>query len=332
MIWSSVKNQLRSVIEWKDAGPQQLFYRWSDRGDEIKNASKLIVGPGQGCLVVYEGKVAAHHQEPGMFEIKSANIPFITTLTKIMQAFESEHKVAIYFYRTTEMLNLAWGTPHPIKYEDPKYKFPVGLRSHGNFSMRIADASSFFMNFVGTRTEFLVDDLRQVFVARLSQPIRDYLATSRFAFTEIDANGEEIADGIRAKVNQTLSTLGFNLTDIRIEGTNFDEDTMARVNRIADATADAAAAKELGLSFTQMQQLAALRDAAKNEGGIAGLGVGMGAGLNIGQMMSQGMMQTPSNSQISPTDRLKVLKDMLDSKLITDEEFQQKKKEILSSL
>ena len=43
----SIRRQLRSVIEWKDPGKNALFHQWSDNGDEIKNASKLIVGPGQ---------------------------------------------------------------------------------------------------------------------------------------------------------------------------------------------------------------------------------------------------------------------------------------------
>jgi membrane protease subunit (stomatin/prohibitin family) len=40
-----------------------LFQQWEGNGDELKNASKLIVGPGQGCIFVYEGKVK------GVYEI-----------------------------------------------------------------------------------------------------------------------------------------------------------------------------------------------------------------------------------------------------------------------
>ncbi|MGE4511090.1 MAG: antifreeze protein, partial [Sulfurimonadaceae bacterium] len=57
--WDAIKRQLRSVIEWKDMEEDALFYRWSENGDEIKNASKLIVGPGQGCIFVYEGRVVS---------------------------------------------------------------------------------------------------------------------------------------------------------------------------------------------------------------------------------------------------------------------------------
>ncbi|HPJ16043.1 MAG TPA: SPFH domain-containing protein, partial [Spirochaetota bacterium] len=55
--FTDVKGQLRSVIQWEDPDPSSIFYRWSGNNDEIKNASKLIVGPGQGCIFVYQGKV-----------------------------------------------------------------------------------------------------------------------------------------------------------------------------------------------------------------------------------------------------------------------------------
>ena len=99
-LWNAITGQLRSVIEWKNPAPDVLFQRWTDNGDEIKNASKLILGPGQGVVFVYEGKPQAVITESGMTDLKTQNIPFWTTITKFMQAFRSEHKVGIYFFRT----------------------------------------------------------------------------------------------------------------------------------------------------------------------------------------------------------------------------------------
>ena len=107
-ILDGVKRQLRSVIQWENPDPNALFMRWTDNGDEIKNASKLIVGPGQGCIFVHEGKVEGVYAQEGMVELKTANIPFITTISRIMQSFQSEHKVGIYFFRTTQFLNQKW--------------------------------------------------------------------------------------------------------------------------------------------------------------------------------------------------------------------------------
>ena len=37
-----VKGQMRSVIQWEDPKEYQLFFKFTDKGDELKNASKLI--------------------------------------------------------------------------------------------------------------------------------------------------------------------------------------------------------------------------------------------------------------------------------------------------
>jgi membrane protease subunit (stomatin/prohibitin family) len=42
-------------------------------GDELKNASKLIVGPGQGCIFVYEGKVKAVLNESRLVNLETGN-------------------------------------------------------------------------------------------------------------------------------------------------------------------------------------------------------------------------------------------------------------------
>jgi membrane protease subunit (stomatin/prohibitin family) len=342
-LWDRVKGQLRSVIEWTNPEPDALFEKWSDRGDEIKNASKLIVGPGQGCIFVYEGKVEAVLMDEGIRELKTENVPFWTTISKFMQAFESEHKVGLYFFRTTQILDQKWGTPSVVKYEDPKYKFPVGLRAFGNYSFRITDPRSFFVNVVGGENIYRISNFKQVMGARLIHPLADLLAESHFTYTEIDANREEIGQGMEKKLIEEFADFGFDFLDFRIEGTSFDDDTMRRINRIADMSAEAQAAAAAGLNYAQMQQLDAMRDLAQNEGAAGagvGLGAGMGAGMGFGQMMqnsfsSMGGQQQNQAQAADPNDpmvKLQKLKQLLDNGLITQEEYDSKKKDILASM
>lgn len=372
-LFDKVKRQLRSVIEWENPREDALFYQWTDNGDEIKNASKLIVGPGQGCVFVYEGKVEAVITEPGITELKTANIPFWTTITKFMQAFESEHKVGIFYFKTTKILNQRWGTRSVIKYLDPKYKFPVGLRAHGNYSFRISRPEEFFVNVVGSNNEYLVEDFRNVMLSRVTQPLTDLLAESGFSYVDIDANREELAEALTTKLHPDFDKLGFEMTDLRIEGTTFDEDTQKRIDRIADMTAEAQALDAVGVNYAQMQQLEAMKAAAANEGGAAGLGMGFGAGMGFGNMMAGAMgqqmmgnnmgmqqpmqqqqmmqgqpmqqqqmqqpqqqMQQPQQqaapAQEDPMEVLSKLKKLMDNGLITADEYNAKKNEVLSRM
>ena len=334
-----LQHQLRSVIEWKHPSDDDLFYQWTDNGDEIKNASKLIIGPGQGCIFVYEGMPKAMYTKSGMINLDTANIPFWTTIKKFMQFFQSEHKVGIFFFKTTKILNQKWGTRSVIKYEDPKYNFPVGLLAFGNYSFRISEPKHFFINVVGHNSGFSSSDFKEAMNSRIVQPLTDYLAESQFTYTEIDKNRDEIAADLLKKLGEDFKKLGFELTDFRLEGTSFDESTMNRINRIANVSADVEAARVAGLDYANLQKIEAMRDAARNEGGGAGVGMGIGAGMGFGQMMANGMASGFTNSgnaapdqHNDPVVKLQKLKQMLDAQLITQEEYDAKKKEILSRM
>ena len=333
-LFGGIRTQFRSVIQWENPSPGDIFLKWTDNGDEIKNASKLIVGPGQGCIFVYQGKVESVIMEEGIVELATGNHPFITTLSKFMQGFKSEFKVGLYFFRTAKILNQKWGTPSIIKYQDPVYKFPVGLRAFGNYSFRITAPGPFFSSIVAGAEQYTTEDFRTVMGSRIIQPLADYLAEKAFSYADIDRQRTEIAAGLNEELVKDFNTLGFALEDFRIEGTSFDEDTMKRINRIADMNAESQAAAAAGLSYAQLQQLDAMKSAAANPGGGAGMGMGMGAGVAFGQMMAGGMQNgspaTPGAAD--PMAKLAQLKKMLDGGLINQDEYDSKKKDILAQM
>jgi membrane protease subunit (stomatin/prohibitin family) len=328
----TIKKQLRSVIEWENPHPELLFERWTENGDEIKNASKLIVGPGQGCIFVYQGRVEAILLNEGITTLATDNIPFWTTVSKIMQSFESEHKVGIYYFRKTQFLNLPWGTSSPVKYDDPKYKFPVGLGAFGNFSLSIGRPDYFFKQISGSAPNYKIQQIQQVLRSRITQPLTDILATSSHSYAEIDKFREELSAELLEKAKPIFEDLGLQLTDIRIEGTNFDEPTQQRINKIADAMADAQALQNLGINFAQKEQLEALKIAAGNEGGLAGLGASVMAGAQIGSMMGNQVNQQSANKPDDTAAKLQNLKSLFEQGLIDEAEYKAKKAEILSNI
>ena len=325
-------NQLRSVIDWADPSPDILFERWTDNGDEIKNVSKLIIGPGQGCIFVYEGKTATIFAEEGIYDLKTDNIPFWTNIKNVLYNFESHHKVGIYFFRRADIINKRWGTPSPVIYNDPKYKFPVGLGAFGNFSCRITQPTDFFRKVVAGSHHYPVQELQKIILSRITQPMSDYLANAQFGFAEIDKHRNTIAVFCKSAVTSIFQELGFELTDFRIEGTNFDEATQDRIGKIADMSAEAQALKEVGIDYVQHQQLQAMRDMAKNEG-QGNIGMQFGVGMEMAKLFSQSMtnQQQPVTNQ-DPVQKLEKLKKLFEAGLINEQEYAAKKQEILSLL
>ncbi len=297
-------NQTRAVIEWKDASPDILIWRWDGTNDELKNASKLIVNPGQAAIFVYRGEIRAIHEDPGLFELRTGNVPFLTTLSKIMQNFTSENKANVYFVKTNLMVNQKWGTKAPVKYTDPVYNFPVGMRAFGNFSFRITDIRMFFNEIAGTQHVVPVASVKNMIIDRILQPMTDIFAEAGFSYAEIDKNRMELSAEIQKAVEVDFLNLGFEMLDFRIENTDFDDKTQERIDKISDKIADVHAVNAMGNinqsslnAYASVEQLRALNTAAANDG-AAGLGVGMGAGMGLGAGM--GMMGGVGGAQAAP--------------------------------
>ena len=96
--------------------------------------------------------------------------------------------------------------------------------------------------------------------------------------------------------------------------------------------------EEVGLDYERVQKLGALRDAAKNEGGLAGAGLQLGAGVQLAKdIFKQEGATTAKDAPAAqpnndPTNRLRELKTLLDENLITTDEYNEKKQEILKTL
>lgn len=323
------RSQLSQVIEWKDQQPDVLIHKFPSVNDEIKDASKLIVAPGQGAILVYEGKVTDHLDKEGIFDIESDNHPFITTLLKLRTNFESEHKLKIYFYRTSEVVNQGWGTSQAVKYVDPVYKIPIELGANGTFSFRIANPMHLFSNVVGSRDQYLVAEASELLQGRFPQSLASVLAKGSVSYQHIDAQLPSLSKDIREQLQPELLNLGFSLTDFKLNGTIFDQETTKRIGRIADITAESMAANEGGLSYVDMEKLKALRDAARNEGGLAGAGLQLGVGMELGKTFDVAKEKQLNADAPDVVTKLQQLKLLLTEDIITQEEFDIKKKEWL---
>ena len=320
-IISSTKNQFRTVIQWDDPQEWELFRKFDKRNDEIKNASKLILQPGQGCIFTYEGSIKGVFDEPGIYEIDTDNKPFLTTFRKFMNLFESDHKTGFWFFRNADIANIRWGTRMPITYNDPVYSFPVNLRCYGNFSIKISRPEEFFTRIVAGASNYYAYELQELLLSRISQPIGNYLANAKFSYAEIDSNLAKIAAQIGVQTESEFLEFGFDLLDFRIEGSSFDPETNQRIAGISDVQAEARAAQLAGVSYAELQKMMAMRDAARNEGGM---GAGMITAFNL-----QPAAESVAPAGFSIKEKLKELKVLFEEGLLDEAEYKSKKEELL---
>ena len=203
---------------------------------------------------------------------------------------------------------------------------------NGNFSYKIANPKHFYTEIIGETDEFLAETMSQSVAERIPQLIAEIIHEKRYSYIEIDGKIHDIARDISLKINDEYQNLGLALTDFRIVGTQFDEATQERIGRVADVAADVQAAQQAGLDYVELEKLRALRDAARNEGGLAGAGLQFGVGMEIGKKFNEQTETTLTKGSGDAAEQLRKLKILLDENIITSEDFELKKQEILRKM
>lgn len=151
------------------------------------------------------------------------------------------------------------------------------------------------------------------------------VAQLKLSYIEIDSQLDTIAASLSERLNGEFQLLGLALQDFKIQGISFDQQTRERIGKIADITAESSAAAEGGLSYVELEKLRALRDAARNEGGLAGAGLQLGFGMEMGKVLHQKKQELSTvGVQTDPIAYLQKLKLLLDEQILTQEEFDQK--------
>lgn len=335
-IFDFIKWQFVDVIRWENPENYLIVKKFERNLDEIKDTTNLIVDPWYAAIFVHNGKIEAIQTESWKWELTTENIPFITALKSFKRLWESNDKASVYFIKTTEILNQKWWTKNPVKYVDTKYWFPIKLRVFWNLTLKITDIEKFWINYIWTRSEVTIDEINQVVVDRLLQQITSVLATDSYSYIDIDSKRVEIANKLESQVNAEIEILWLTITDFRIEDTNFDEETEKLIMKVSTQTANAKAIDELSDinwkamdNYTKTKNLDIMQDAANNEWALWGM-VWTMVWMNMWNMMNTWVNTNWSSN--NHEEKLEKLKSMLDKNLITQEEFNTKKKEILETL
>jgi len=340
-LFDAFKNQWIDIIRWENPSSELLVWKFPQALDQIENKSSLIVDPGLAAIFIHNGKIEAIQTEAWTWKLETANIPFVSALKNIMSGFETHDKAQIYFVKTNQITNQKWGTPNSITYIDPAYNFPVELRAFGNFSFRVADTENFWLNYVANKAEVSVDSIRMMIVDRLIGQIGSIFAKKKISYNEIDAYAYEISKELMEVTKEEFEKLWLELTDFRIEDTNFTDKTEEFISKITSKSADVAAINKTWnidrnamANYSQIEQLNAMNKAAEaggTAGDMMGAGIGMAMWMNMQNQMAN-MQNTTQKQEESLEDKLVKVKSLFDKGLIDEDEYKAKKAEILEKM
>jgi membrane protease subunit (stomatin/prohibitin family) len=218
----------------------------------------------------------------------------------------------------------------------------VRLRSYGAYTFRVGNSQLFVNEVVGTQhmydTEAVASWLRDFICARLNDVLGEVMDT----VLDLPKYYDEIGSAMRARVGQDFQNYGLELIDFVIEAITPPDAVLEMI----DKRSGMGAVGDMD-RFMKYQTAQAIGDMpnAEGGGGAAGMGMGLGAGAGMGAAMMAAMSGTAQQQQPQQPQpaaappaaedvetRLTKLASLKEKGLITEEEFAQRKAQILSEL
>ncbi len=269
------------VIEYPNEMKDEIVHRFPETGiGDYRIGSQVIVRESQNAVFFRDGN-ALDTFGPGRHTIATANIPKVIDF--IGKAFNDRtpFPAEVYFVAMKEFADIKWGTPQPIIVRNPGMGLGVALlQGFGTYSIQVSDPQQFVTQVVGTQGAYDMDDIEDRLRTMLLSKLQDMLGetAAKNSVPEMIGLTEELGAGVRAKAQPDFAALGLVLKSFYI-------------GNLKPSSKSAQELRDMGMldmaTYTQLQAADAMRDAAQNEGGGAGLTAGIGAGMGIGNLMQQ---------------------------------------------
>ena len=336
-----IKKQFIDVLQWTEEGDGTLAWRYPMADMEIQNGATLVVRESQMALFVNEGRIADLFG-PGTYRLGTQTLPLLTNLQNWDKLFESPFKSDVYFFSTREQLDQKWGTPQPVTVRDAEFG-AVRLRAFGNFSFRIADPKAFHAGISGTRERYGVADLDGQLRGLVLQNISQAIASSGIPFLDLAANQQRFAEALSQQLGPEFARLGLQIQTFTVQNLSLPEE----LQKVLDQKIGMGmVGRDMG-QFMQYQTAQAIPRLAEGAagGGVAGDAMGLGAGVALGQVLAQNLQAglqgggaaaaAAAASGLKPDEIMATLEKLADLKtkgILTAEEFDAKKAELLKKL
>ncbi len=294
-LMNKLKGEIVDIIEWMDDSRSTLAWRFPRYQNEIKNGAELIVREGQEAVFVYRGALADRFG-PGHYELKTENLPILSTLQGWKFGFDSPFRSEVYFINTRPITDLRWGTANPGTVRDPDFKM-VQVRANGLCVVKIADAEVFLKEVIGTDSSVNVDEISELLRRVITLAFADLVMETKLGVIDLQGRQVELSDKLRDFVADRVDDeFGLEIPSVTMNISLPEEITSAMTRGVARGVEEGGFLDNVGDldRYQQAKQADAMLAAASNPGGGGTMGdmMGMGMGMAMANQMA-GQMQQP---------------------------------------
>jgi len=337
------------VAELAIARPDQFKDQWVYKHPDqtIPMKAQLTVDSDEVALFFKDGKFVGSFSA-GRHTLDASNIPF---LGQLIDKFTGGNVFIceVFFVTTRELPSIKFGTSIG-DVQDPQTQLRVRIMVHGEFSAKVIDAPKLVIGLVGQRAtsnEGFVGWFKSLVQKVMKDDIAELIVKQNWPLMKVTSGAytDEIEQATLAGVRKDIEPYGVEIMRFGDFSITMDQNDKERLDKLVDRIAYVSGMGNAPGGMAAYQQLAQaemMMGAAEGmKTGNGGGGAMQGAGIGLGFAMAGQMSNTLNQAQAHPAApeskdqimaTLKQLGELKTAGVLTDAEFEAKKKDLLAKL
>jgi len=316
----------------------------------ISNGSKIYIPENTSAFIFSQSGIEEIITNPGGYEYQNGqksifngdgitNSIIKQVKDRIGYGGQTSDQKQIAFVNLREIRGIKFGTKGPLVYNDLFYGTDLEILAFGSFSLKIVDAEKFIKNYIPTNVNFYSFDDQKARAQVLSEFLQSFVSalnslSIKYRISQLPSQANEIAAKI-SDANSNAGTwkdrFGFEIVKVGIENIEFSPESRELVKQYSSNKMNLKSFEDIS---QRSSNIAAQQKIAQ---GIQDNGLGNGTGMIFGMNMAQCLnplnaSKSESKPEMSFDEQIMVvkkLKDLLDDGILSQDEFDAKKKEIL---
>lgn len=316
----------------------------------ISNGSKIYVPENTAAFIFSQSGIEEVITEPGGYEYQKGQKSIFngdgftkSILSEVGErigygGITAENK-EIAFVNLREIRDIKFGTRGAQVYHDMFYDTDLEIFAYGSFTIKITDAIRFVRNFVPANVTHYTFDDKRVREQIISEFLQSFIValnsmSGTYRISQLPSQANLLAQAVANdpyNAGTWSERFGFTIIQVSIENIEFTEDSRELVKQYSSNKMNLKAYEDISQKASNIAAQQKIAQGIQNNGFgemgnmIMGMNLAQGVGT-LGETKTAPQTASSLDDQIA---NLKKLKELVDAGILTEEEFNIKKKEIL---
>lgn len=297
----------------------------------------IIYEPGGYTYTDGQSSIFDKTEGDSILEKFSKNI-LSQTKERFSYGGQTAEQVQIAFVNLREIRGIKFGTKGPLLYNDVFYGVDLSVQSYGVFSLQVVNPVKFIQNYVPANMSTYSFDNPNARSQIISEFLQSFMValnnlSTKFRISQIPSQANEIANILRTDSSNAgtwKERFGFEIISVGIENIELSAESKELVKKYSENKISLSAYENISQRAANIAAQQNISQGIKEHG--LGESAGMIFGMNIAQSVNPLTGESSQNKSLTFEEQIeavKKLKDLLDAGILSEEEFNKKKKEIM---